>query len=71
VPDVLEYSWRYQLPAVVTLPPAGMLGFGAAAERSPGAPGIQDGARDRNVGYGVDPWVGFVTCRFIGIPEQF
>jgi hypothetical protein len=29
VPDVLEYPWRYQLPAVVTLPPAGVLGFGA------------------------------------------
>ncbi len=29
VPDVLEFSWRYQLPAVVTLPPAGVLGFGA------------------------------------------
>jgi hypothetical protein len=29
VPDILEYSWRYQLPALVTLPPAGALGFGA------------------------------------------
>jgi hypothetical protein len=29
VPDVLEFSWRYQLPALVTLPPAGVLGFGA------------------------------------------
>ena len=29
VPDILEYSWRYQLPALVTLPPAGVLGFGA------------------------------------------
>jgi hypothetical protein len=29
VPDVLEFSWRYQLPAVVTLPPAGVLGFSA------------------------------------------
>jgi hypothetical protein len=28
VPDVLEFSWRYQLPALVTLPPAGVLGFG-------------------------------------------
>ncbi len=25
-PDVLEFSWRYQLPAVVFLPPAGVLG---------------------------------------------
>jgi hypothetical protein len=30
VPDVLEFSWRYQLPALVTLPPAGVLGLGAA-----------------------------------------
>jgi hypothetical protein len=29
VPDVLEFSWRYQLPALVTLPPAGVLGFSA------------------------------------------
>ncbi len=28
-PDVLEFSWRYQLPALVTLPPAGVLGFAA------------------------------------------
>jgi hypothetical protein len=30
VPDVLEFSWRYQLPALVTLPPAGVLGLSAA-----------------------------------------
>jgi hypothetical protein len=29
VPDILEYSWRYELPALVTLPPAGAAGFGA------------------------------------------
>ena len=29
VPDILEFSWRYQLPALVTLPPAGVLGFSA------------------------------------------
>ena len=29
VPDVLEFSWRYQLPALITLPPAGVLGFSA------------------------------------------
>jgi hypothetical protein len=28
-PDVLEFSWRYQLPAVITLPPAGVLGIAA------------------------------------------
>jgi hypothetical protein len=29
VPDILEFSWRYQLPALVTLPPAGAAGIGA------------------------------------------
>jgi len=28
-PDVYEFSWRYQLPAVVTLVPAGVLGISA------------------------------------------
>jgi hypothetical protein len=28
-PDVYEFSWRYQLPAVFTLPPAGLLGLTA------------------------------------------
>jgi hypothetical protein len=28
-PDVLEFSWRYQLPALITLPPAGALGIAA------------------------------------------
>ncbi len=27
--DVVEFSWRYQLPALVTLPPAGILGLSA------------------------------------------
>jgi hypothetical protein len=27
--DVVEFSWRYQLPAVITLPPAGILGLSA------------------------------------------
>jgi hypothetical protein len=31
VPDLLEFSWRYQLPAVVALAPAGALGIAAAA----------------------------------------
>jgi hypothetical protein len=30
ISDVFEFSWRYQLPAVVTLPPAGVLGIWAA-----------------------------------------
>ncbi len=25
--DVFEFTWRYQLPAIVTLPPAGALGI--------------------------------------------
>jgi hypothetical protein len=29
LPDVYEFSWRYQLPALVTLPPAGVLGLAA------------------------------------------
>ena len=28
-PDVYEFSWRYELPAVITLVPAGLLGIGA------------------------------------------
>lgn len=30
VSDLYEFSWRYQLPALVTLPPAGVLGVWAA-----------------------------------------
>jgi Dolichyl-phosphate-mannose-protein mannosyltransferase len=33
VPDIYEFSWRYQLPAVVLLPAAGMLGVSALARR--------------------------------------
>ncbi|HEY2443954.1 MAG TPA: hypothetical protein VGI31_12515 [Streptosporangiaceae bacterium] len=29
LPDILEFSWRYQLPAVIILPPAGALGIAA------------------------------------------
>ena len=36
-PDVYEFSWRYQLPAVITLVPAGALGLSAPAE--PPGPG--------------------------------
>ena len=42
--DLVEFSWRYQLPAVITLPPAGILGLSALlalrrdrAELSPAA----------------------------------
>jgi hypothetical protein len=27
--DIFEFSWRYQIPARVTLPPAGALGIAA------------------------------------------
>jgi hypothetical protein len=38
VSDVFEFSWRYQLPALVTLVPAGALGLGVlAALRPPGS----------------------------------
>jgi hypothetical protein len=30
---VFEFSWRYQLPAIVTLPPAGVLGVAAWLSR--------------------------------------
>lgn len=33
--DWFEFSWRYQLPALVTLPPAGALGITAALTRRP------------------------------------
>ncbi len=43
--DIVEFSWRYQLPAVITLPPAGILGLSAllalrrsGAERRPAVP---------------------------------
>ena len=29
VSDLFEFTWRYQIPAIVTLPPAGALGIGA------------------------------------------
>ncbi len=31
--DLYEFSWRYQLPAVVTLPPGGLLGLAALVSR--------------------------------------
>ena len=47
--DAYEFSWRYQLPALVLLPPAGILGVAAvvlsvrnAAPQRAGAPGLDD-----------------------------
>jgi hypothetical protein len=48
VPDVFEFSWRYQLPAVVTLPPAGALGLCALLQA-----GLRPGARRRRRPAGV------------------
>ncbi|MGI8446410.1 MAG: hypothetical protein ACR2MP_04315 [Streptosporangiaceae bacterium] len=45
--DLVEFSWRYQLPAVITLPPAGILGVSAllALRRSGAEPaGRRDSA---------------------------
>jgi len=38
--DLFEFTWRYQIPAIVTLPPAGALGIGALilAARRPRTP---------------------------------
>jgi hypothetical protein len=36
--DVFEFSWRYQLPALVTIPPAGVLGIAALLSRRPPPP---------------------------------
>jgi len=42
-PDVFEFSWRYMLPALVTLPPAGAAGaaalLGLRRTAAPGGPG--------------------------------
>jgi hypothetical protein len=47
--DAYEFSWRYQLPALVLLPPAGILGAAAVtaairsvAPKRTGAPGLND-----------------------------
>ena len=59
--DAFEFSWRYQLPAVVTLPPAGALGLtviigllrrrpAAAAEPASTGPATADGPAATAVG---------------------
>jgi hypothetical protein len=44
--DLFEFSWRYQLPALITLPPAGALGLALIARRPgqarPAAVGLMD-----------------------------
>jgi len=44
VSDVFQFSWRYQLPALVTLVPGGALGFAAAVREYRGRRHAQAGA---------------------------
>ncbi len=57
-PDIYEFSWRYQLPAVITLVPAGVLGIAALARRwqerrSPASQDGPDGSADPPVSPGA------------------
>jgi hypothetical protein len=47
VSDLFEFSWRYQLPALITLPPAGALGITVilSSLRRPGGTGRAGGER--------------------------
>ncbi len=54
VPDVLEFSWRYQLPALVTLPPAGALGIGALLS---GSRGRRESSGERVIATSDVAWV--------------
>ena len=56
--DLIEFSWRYQLPAVITLPPAGILGVSAllALRRDGAEPaGRRDGAEPAGRRDGAEP----------------
>ena len=44
--DAFQFSWRYQLPALITLPPAGALGLTVAASYLR-AKGHADGSAER------------------------
>jgi hypothetical protein len=54
VPDILEFSWRYQLPALVTLPPAGILGICALLSSRRGQ---QENHGERVIGASDVAWV--------------
>jgi hypothetical protein len=64
--DVFQFSWRYQLPALVTLPPAGALGltviagYFAARRRKPAGPEVPRPALPsaRETGTGSQPPAG-------------
>jgi hypothetical protein len=49
VSDLFEFTWRYQIPAIVTLPPAGALGVAALiiAARKPRDPAAADTVQGR------------------------
>ena len=49
VSDLFEFTWRYQIPAIVTLPPAGALGVAALiiAARKPRDPAAADPVPER------------------------
>jgi drug/metabolite transporter (DMT)-like permease len=44
VSDLFEFSWRYQLPALVTLVPGGALGLAAAIRHIQGRHHVQAGS---------------------------
>jgi len=49
ISTLFEFTWRYQIPAIVTLPPAGAFGIGALilAARRPRAPVPADAVAER------------------------
>jgi hypothetical protein len=49
VSDLFEFTWRYQIPAIVTLPPAGALGIAALiiASRKPRDPDVAEAVQGR------------------------
>ncbi len=76
-PDVYEFSWRYQLPAVITLVPAGVLGIStllglrdpeAGLARAPARPaaGSSAGRRRRRAAVTAAACPGRVTARRCG-----
>jgi hypothetical protein len=52
--DIPEFSWRYQLPALVTLPPAGALGIAVIVARA-GSRSRRPAAADAPAGLAVTP----------------
>jgi hypothetical protein len=46
--DVFQFSWRYQLPALVTVPPAGALGIAVLLSYLPGRRAVPAAAGSRS-----------------------